>query len=216
MAFGVAAMYELGMTKIQSSVGRTVRVGRTVIRSALLVLLAGCSPTPPAATEPDAIGTAAPIPAVVLETWAQLHGTWITDNAEFKSDQEPFDAYAIDWRPGIDGKSLTGRLYGLTGGREAGTFWEFREFWHPGDQQLITTQFGMGGTYGAGPHTIRGDGTSEMLQTFYSPAAGTVTRIGHRSELRGTEHVTRSFDVQPDGGWVPRRVYTWHKQPAGD
>jgi hypothetical protein len=185
--------------------------------------LVACAAEPPAAPPAGAgsadaavSATAAPIPAEVLASWTKLAGTWIADNSEYRSEQEPFDAYGLDWQPGLDGTTLTGRLYGLTDGREVATFWEFRDFWHPGDRQVISTQFGMGGTYGAGPHTIRGDGTSEMLQTFYSPAAGTVTRIGHRSELRGTEHVTRSFDVQPDGGWVPRRVYTWHKQPAGD
>jgi hypothetical protein len=181
----------------------------------LSVTLAACASGQPARPEPPAApggATAAPIPPEVLANWEQLIGTWIADNTRFRSEQEPFDAYGIDWNWGQGNRSLTGRLYGLQAGRDIGTFWQFREFWHPGEAQVIAMQFGSGGVYGAGPHRIEPDGTSEMLQTFFDPSAGTVERVGHRSELRAREHVTRSFNVSIDGTWTPRREYTWVRQ----
>jgi hypothetical protein len=40
------------------------------------------------------------------------------------------DAYGITWEWGLNKKSPVDRLYGLRDGKEVGTFWEFREFWH--------------------------------------------------------------------------------------
>lgn len=157
----------------------------------------------------------APVPEEIVAHWQRLIGTWITDNSEYRTDAEPFDAFGLDWSWGLGRQSLVGRLYGLRDGAEAGTFWEFREFWHPLDRQLVTMQFGAGGAYGVGPHEIRPDGTSEMVQTFFNPGMGTTERIGHRAELHGNEHVTASFAVAEDGTWAPRRTYTWIKQPAG-
>jgi hypothetical protein len=137
-------------------------------------------------------------------------GTWVTDNAAHVSANEPAEQYAIDWSWGLGRQSMTGRLYGLKGSKEIGTFWEFREFWHPGDGRLVIMQFGAGGTYGVGWHEVRADGTSEMLQTFHDPS-GRTTLTGHRSELKGDTHTTHSFDVAADGSWTPRRTYVWKR-----
>jgi hypothetical protein len=168
-----------------------------------------------AAVEAGPSTSAASIPPEVLANWRQLLGTWVADNSAYQSADDPYDAYAIDWSWGIDERSLVGRLYGLQAGRDVGTFWEFREFWHPGDATVMAIQFGVGGTYGAGPHTFQGDGASEMEQTFFRPADGVTFRVGHRSRLAGDEHMTASFDIGPDGVWTPRRSYTWIRQPAG-
>jgi hypothetical protein len=50
-----------------------------------------------------------------------------------------------------------------------------------------------------------------MLQTFFDPSGG-ASRTGHRSELTGDTHITRSFDVGADGAWTPRRTYTWRRR----
>jgi hypothetical protein len=138
-------------------------------------------------------------------------GTWVTDNTPHRSPDEPFDAYGTEWKLGIGGKSLVGRLYGMRDKKDVHTSWEFREFWHPGDGELVASQFGTDATYGVGPHQRKVDGTMEMLQTFYSPT-GTVARLGHRSDLKSDELVTRSFDVGPDGKWTAQRTYVWRRQ----
>jgi hypothetical protein len=156
--------------------------------------------------------TPAPAPAHVVENWQSLIGTWIASNQQYKSDLDPMDAYGITWEWGLNKKSLVGRLYGLRDGKEVGTFWEFREFWHPGEHRVIATQFGRDGTYGVGPHDIGSDGTSEMLQTFFAPEEGAIRKIGHRAHLKGDVHTTSSFDVNDQDDWKPRRSYVWRRQ----
>jgi hypothetical protein len=149
-------------------------------------------------------------PEITKEMSARI-GVWVADNSAYRSEAEPWEAYAIEWSWGLGRKSLIGRLYGMRDGRDAATFWEFREFWHPGEYRLIASQFGSDGTYGVGPVFRKPDGTVEMVQTFHAPD-GTTTRVGHRSEMKNGEQITRSFDVSEDGTWAPRRTYVWRKQ----
>lgn len=153
-------------------------------------------------------------PAWVGALWEQLIGTWVADNSAFKNEQDTMDAYGIDWAWGLGKKSLTGRLYGLKGGKEVATFWEFREYWHPLEKRLITQQHSATGVFGVGPHHRKPDGSTEMLQTFFNPVAGTVTREGHRAWLEGDVHTTTSFSVDDKGVWTERRTYVW-KRKAG-
>jgi hypothetical protein len=155
---------------------------------------------------------AEPIPEWVISTWEQLIGTWVTDNGAYKDETDIMDAYGIEWSWGLGRKSLVGRLYGIRDGREVASFWEFREFWHPGEGELVATQFGSDGRYGVGSHVRRTDGSMEMLQTFYDPTTGALSRVGHRSELEGDVHTTRSFDVSDDGVWSDRRTYVWRRK----
>ena len=162
-------------------------------------------------TEPSST-EAQPIPAWILANWEHLIGTWVADNGAFKNETDTMDAYGIEWTWGLGEKSLVGRLYGIRDGQEVGTFWQFREFWHPGKAEVLTTQFGSDGSYGEGPSTQTQDGTIEMLQTFYDPTTGGVFRVGHRSTLEGDLHTTRSFDVSDGGVWTERRTYLWRRR----
>ena len=123
-------------------------------------------------------------------------------------------AYAIEWRWGLNQKSIVGRLYGIQDGKDVGTFWEFREIGHPGERRVVSMQFGTAGTYGVGPHEIEPDGSSEMLQVFHDPARDTSAKIGHRAKLKGDVHTTTSFDVDEKGVWTERRTYVWRHQPG--
>jgi hypothetical protein len=176
--------------------------------------LASSSP-PPARTGQAAATAARPAPDVVIATWEKLIGTWVADNSTFKNDVDTMDAYGIEWEWGLGKKSLVGRLYGVKDGKDVGTFWEFREFWHPGEARLIATQHAADGTYGAGPHDVKADGTSEMVQTFFDPGAGTTSIVGHRSKLEGDVHTTSSFNVDEKGVWTPRRTYVWRRIVTG-
>lgn len=187
---------------------------RTPTRNTLIVIVVVAAVLRPAATNwPEAapVGAASP-PAWVATYLEGMIGTWTADNRPHRSEDEPFDAYGIEWKWGVGKKSIVGRLFAMRDGKEVGTVWDFREFWHPGEGQLIASQFGSDGTYGFGPHARKADGTMEMLQTFYAPDGG-VRRIGHRSELKRDDLVSCSFDVQKDGTWKAGRVYTFRRKP---
>jgi len=150
-------------------------------------------------------------PDWVAQSMAARVGVWIADNSLHRSEAEPWEAYGIEWTWGLGQRSLIGRLYGIRDGKDVATFWQFREYWHPGEKQLVALQFGADGTVGIGPHIRKADGSDEILQVFYAPD-GSASRIGHRSTLRGDEQVSQSFDVSEDGTWAPRRSYVWRKQ----
>jgi hypothetical protein len=170
------------------------------------IVAAACGGAP--ATSQSA---AAPRPAWVDQYFGSMIGTWVADNASYRSEAERADAYAIDWAWGVGRQSIVGRLYSIEGGAETGTHWEFREYWHPGEGQLIAAQWGADGRFGAGPHVRRADGTFDMVQAFFDPV-GAMTRTAHESEIRADHFLTRSFDVAADGRRTPRRTYTWKRR----
>jgi hypothetical protein len=44
---------------------------------------------------------AAAIPDEVRAAWAARIGTWVADNSAYKSEDDPHDAFGIDWSWGI-------------------------------------------------------------------------------------------------------------------
>ncbi len=136
-------------------------------------------------------------------------GRWITDNSAYRSEQEHFDQYGIEWRRSFDGASMTGRLFGLNDGKEAGDFWEFRQYWHPGQNEAVLEQFGWGGALGVGRLWREGEKT-KADQTFYSPD-GTPSRIGHVAWFPDPDtHDSESFVIE-DGKWTRDRRYIWKR-----
>jgi hypothetical protein len=138
----------------------------------------------------------------------QGSGKWIADNSRYKSEQEPYDAYGIQYSWGLGKKSLNSRLYGITNGTEAGTFWEYRLFWHPGEKKAFLHQFGGDGTFGSGELKPLGEsGKFELIQTFFSPD-GSTWQTKHESIETEKERQTISFSYQ-DGAWKENRTYVW-------
>jgi hypothetical protein len=137
-------------------------------------------------------------------------GRWIADNSAYKSEQEPYEAYGVEWVSGFDGATMTGRLFGLKEGKETVNFWEFRQYWRPDKKEAVVEQFGWGGAVGIGALVQDGAGTKSD-QTFYN-ADGSISRTGHRSSFPDKDtHVTDSFNIV-DGKWKPHRSYTWKRQ----
>lgn len=171
----------------------------------VLMLLPGCA-------------ASAEVPAQSLPEWFLAHiefltqGRWITDNSPHKSEDEPFDAYGMEYEKGLGGKSVRGRLFGLVNGKEVATFWEFHTVWHPGNNRVIAYQFGSDGTFAEGPLVATGKHTQRMEQVFYRPD-GQSWKSGHETEeaADGT-FITQSFDIGDDGAWRKGRLYIWSLQ----
>lgn len=146
-----------------------------------------------------------------IEFLARDGGRWVASNAEYKSGNDPMDAYVIEWTKGYAG-AMTGRLFGVRDGEETGDFWQMRQYWDPGKGEAVLTQFGFGGDVGIGRAWME-DGVNKSEQTFYAPD-GTIAGIGHIARNPDADtHVTESFDIV-DGEWRPRRTYTWKRDRA--
>lgn len=138
-------------------------------------------------------------------------GRWVADNSAYKSENEPFDAYGIEWSSGFNGITMSGRLFGIRDGKETANFWEFRQYWHPGRKQGILEQFGWGGMVGIGVIEPGENGETISAQEFFS-ADGTRKHAGHKSRFPDADtHESESFDIV-DGEWVARRQYIWKRQ----
>ncbi len=140
-------------------------------------------------------------------------GRWIASNEQYQSDDEPIEAYGIEWKKGY-ANSMTGRLFGIMNGEETGDYWRFRQYWHPGEQKAVVEQFGFGGVIGVGHLWNEGE-KNKTEQSFYA-LDGSVNEQGHIAQNPDNDtHVTESFDIV-DGEWKPRRIYTWKRDAAGD
>ncbi len=135
-------------------------------------------------------------------------GTWITDNNQYKSENEPFDQYGMDWTWGIGKQSIQGNLYGIIDGKRQATFWEFTQYWDFEKNQGMVIQYGVDGTVGSGTMKPMDGYKHELIQTFTGPNGSFTT--SHVSTLKNGTLVTTSFDIAKDGSKKPRRSYTWH------
>jgi hypothetical protein len=146
---------------------------------------------------------------------AEGTGVWIADNTPFKSENEPFDAYATEWKWGVGRQSINGRLYAIQDGKEVNSFWEYHVFWHPAERKALFYQIGSGGAVGIGEmRTIDSESgaerTTEMI--FYAPD-GSSWKDLHRLVESDGEHTTASFGFE-DGRWTLQRRYIWKLQPV--
>lgn len=186
----------------------TLRI-RIVAPAILLALFAGL----PALAAEDGV-PAAP-------DWARRHieaqvGVWQTDNSAHLGEQEPAEVYGIDYVASPSPAAMTGRLYGLAGGKEIGTYWEFRLFWHPGDEALIVQQFGMDGTVGVGRISEVGENRYRSEQTFYRLGAPAPTETAHDFTWNDPDtHTTTSYE-RVNGEWKEGRTYVWKRAGASD
>lgn len=143
------------------------------------------------------------------ENQTQGSGTWIADNAKFKSENEPYDAYGLQWQYGIGKKSITGRLFVLKDDKDHGTVWEFRVFWNPAEKKAVIQQFGSDGTFGIGEITLTDLNKYKTEEVFTSPH-GLVYSSGHLKEyLNKKSTKVTSFIIDEQGNWNENRTYIW-------
>ena len=150
------------------------------------------------------------LPKEVLADWENLTqsgGNWVADNAAYKNDNEPFEAYGLTWTWGFAKKSVNGTLYGIRDGKKTGTFYEFKMFYHPKENKTIYYQFGTDGTVGEGEVKIFG-AMSEILTTFYMPG-GDSYKQRHEEEKKNGQRHSQDFNLKNDGTWEKGRTYVW-------
>lgn len=150
------------------------------------------------------------VPPWFKQNMEQSIGVWIADNGTYKSKDEPFESYVMEWQWGVGKASIVGKLYALMDGQKTGNFWEFRQYWDLENKQGIVVQYGSNGVIGSGPMTLDSDEGTTLDQWFVNPD-GSKVRHGHRSKLEENSLVTTSFDIDASGKWTKRRSYTWRK-----
>lgn len=156
------------------------------------------------------------LPKWVTATWAKLAegtGIWIADNPYF-GENIPYDSYGMKWTYGPGKTALKGRLYGIRNGKDVFTLWEFLEYWHPGEQKLLTVQYGKNdnlGNLALGESIDTGlPNHYQALSLVYGPG-GKIYHVGHKSEFLGDENRSQSFDIV-NGQWQERGSFTWKRQ----
>jgi hypothetical protein len=164
-------------------------------------------PAPEAPSLRATVGQEAP--AWFKEELALRVGRWLADNSRYRSEQEPFDEYGTEWTWGVGRHSVEGRLFGLAGGVEKGTFWEFRCFWDPGARVAILEQWGAGGAYGQGELRSIGPGRTDLVQVFRAPGQPELA-TRHLTTLTADEERGESQRLV-DGAWKPNRSYVWKR-----
>lgn len=154
------------------------------------------------------------IPQWVRNNWAKRTaetGRWITANTEYKSEQEPYDAYGLQWEYGLGKNHLKGRLFCMNDGKEVGTLWTFTEFWDPATEKVRVLQIGSDGTVGQGTIWLEEDGKIKEQQVFTSPNRSSF-ESGHLTWMEnGAQHI-QSYTIK-DGEWKKRRFYIWKLKP---
>ena len=150
------------------------------------------------------------IPQWVLDDWAyrmQGEGHWITSNAVYKNEQEPYDAYGMDWEWGLGKKSMKGRLYCIKDGKDIGTVWEFLSYWdiEKGEHRMLQT--GSDGTLIKGIIQLEKDGSTKSRELFASPG-GVRFELGHRCWFEQKIMHTQSYNIE-EGVWKKKRFYEW-------
>lgn len=154
------------------------------------------------------------IPETFLKSINSDIGIWIADNSEYKSKEEPYEAYGLEWKYGIGNKSLIGRLYGIKDGKDIGTFWEFRNYWDSDKKTAMLMQFGSDGTIGVGPFTTMNANETELKQVFTTPN-GFQYNVGHKTKIIDSlKHIGSSFSIDEKDAWKKNRTYIWEKQSS--
>lgn len=142
------------------------------------------------------------------EYYTQGAGKWIADNGAYQNEDEPWEAYRLEWSWGPGKKTLKGRLLAMKDGKDVGVIYEYLSYWHPAQRRVVLNQWGSDGTYGTGTMTASGERTTESRQSFFGPDGGGF-QVMHRAEKLEGEARLQSFRLSTEGVWEQGRRYVW-------
>ncbi|MCB0656971.1 MAG: SRPBCC domain-containing protein [Saprospiraceae bacterium] len=150
------------------------------------------------------------VPTWYLQDIANQVGTWVTDNARYQSDHEPFDRYVMDWNWNTDHSSIRGSLYGMVREEKSSPFWNYLQYWDASSNEAILLQTGPKGISGSGTVIPTAPGETNVIQTFAGPDFPPYQEK-HVTVRSGNHKITTSFHQDSAGQWQPGRSYTWYK-----
>lgn len=160
----------------------------------------------------------AAIPTQLMENWKILtsnSGIWTTDNSKYKSQNEPYNQYQLQWKFDEGKNSLTGKLYGIQEGKEKVEFWHFNTFWDAVKRKAIVFQISPNGSYGVAESEMLSDSIEQSLGVFHY-SNGQSESSKHQSITKPTEHITTSFTMDASGNWLTNRTYKWYPTSQSD
>jgi len=193
-----------------------------MLRALLLAVVALGNAPPPPCGVPSLLapvhlrlGPASITPTDTTPTWFLRHvaeltadsGRWLASNAEYRSEDEPYEAFVMNWKRGPGGRSATGELTALRDGKATPIFWSFVMYWHPGRNHALVSQVGIAGHVGEGILRQLDDGTLELVQDFFA-LDGSSNSQKHVESLRGRRLTSVVYDLVRNQ-WLKGRTYTW-------
>lgn len=160
----------------------------------------------------SAVAQAGPPPQWLLDDIAYQTrdgGRWVASNAAYQSDTEQWEAYGLEWQAGPGGASMSGRLFGIAGGKDSAPFWQFSQYWDPARDVVVVEQYGWGSV---GLGTAWKDGEKTKMQQTFTPFEGTAREVGHIGLREGEDaYRSSSFGIEDDV-WSVQRSYLWMRQ----
>lgn len=180
------------------------------------VLLSALDANPVEAQKPATVdASGVPIPAwFQAELRALVTGDsmrLVADNRQWKSGEDPNDAYGQRYWTLVGGKAVRGVMFGIEGGKEGRPFVYFLVSWHP-DGRAMVQQWDAWGGYAEGELRAPVDGVSRLEQKAWGPD-GALQLRAHDSSWESGRHVTVQIGWE-NGAWVKGRQYVWAKQPT--
>lgn len=147
-----------------------------------------------------------------VEFSTRAGGRWISSNAEYKSTEEPWDYYVMQWQAGPGNYSMFGRMSAIKDNTPSnGDFWAFSQYWNPATGQAVVQQNGWG-SVGIGQlrqSSGEEDNVIEMVQVF-TTFTGESSETGHRvKRIDDATYDTWSFTFDDAGNQVAGRYYRW-------
>jgi len=155
------------------------------------------------------------IPKWYLADLKNQIGVWEADNKSYKSENEPFEKYVIEWTWGVDATSIKGNLYGKIDDKASGNFCEFIQYWDAEENRAKLFQVGLGGLSGIGTVLPIDQNETSVVQNFDGPKTkGYIEK--HSSIINGQQKTTTSFEKDSLGNWIEKRTYVWNKKEISE
>lgn len=147
-----------------------------------------------------------------LEFLTRNGSWWWTSNADHAAE-DGLDAFAMAYRMVPGNLASRGCLWGIRGTAAAGVAWHFFQGWDAGAEAPFFFQTAEAGTVGMGTGWSV-DGAAHSFEQVFRAPDGSTSRIAHRSTRVGQDTMLTASRVWEDGGWKPRRSYTWVRRDS--